>query len=257
MTAVASVLDLNPLRDGIKSTWKLLCQNPHQIRYVRIRFNAAEAKHDVDEHDLLAMFEYVGSKLRRLQHLQVRLVLTGQAGVLSRAIPHVQGLRSLLAEAKQLRSLSLIGLSLLDADLEFLGLVEYLRDHPTLRAFEMKDCCFAKKSHLQSIKKALDNIPTLNHSDLLNNSISNVPLTRSSASNSNLVFRRCLTVFTVFLGLCILVCAMLASQPTYRTEACKLYNNHLSAVFQLPLTCATPEPPKKFWQRVLSKNKRR
>jgi hypothetical protein len=256
MTAVASALDLNPLRDGSKSTWNLLYQNPRLIRSVQIRFNATEAKHDVDEHDLLAMFEYVGSQLPKLEHLQVRLELMGQATVLSRAIPPVECLTSLLAEAKQLRSLSLVGLSLLGADFELWGLVECLRIHPALQSFEMKDCSFANRSHLQSIKKALYNIPTLKHSDLFNNWISNVPFPSSSASNSSLTFTRRLGFLPFFLGLCILVCAVLVYQPTYRTGACKLYNNHFSAVFQVPLTCAADEPTKKFWQRSSSRNKR-
>jgi hypothetical protein len=267
MTAVASALDLNPLRDGSNSTWNLLYQNPRQISHVQI---------SVDEHDLLAMLEYVGSQLPLLEHLEiVRHELTGQANVLSTAIPPVQNLTKLLFQAKQLRSLSLIGLSLSGADFfEIWGLVESLRIHPALQSFEMKDCSFANKSHLQRIEKALYDIPNLKHSNLLNNWVSNVPFPISSApnflnirfpssyrpapkllGNSSLPFRRRLGLVILFLGLCILICAVLVSQPTYRTRACKLYNNHLSAVFQVHLTCASDEPPKNFWQRLFSRNK--
>jgi hypothetical protein len=249
-----TTLNLNPWKDGTKITWSLLDQNPGRIKAVRIQFDDNELKQDAAENDLVAMFEGVGSELPNLEHLHVHLQVSIQSPLSSRAFPPIQGLTSLLMEANGLKSLSLTGLALLSGDYEMRGLVESLRIHPSLQSFEMKDCTFLNDNHLQNLKEALANIPSLKHSDLLNNAIARAPIQEPS-----LAFRRRLGLLILFLGLCILVCAvLLVSQPTYRTAACKLYNSHLSAVFQVPLTCASSgETPKKFWQRVLSRNKRR
>jgi hypothetical protein len=171
-----TTLNLNPWKDGTEFTWSLLEQHPERIKTVRIQFDEKELKQDVAENDLVAIFEGVGSELPNLEHLHVHLQISIQSPLSSRAFPPINGLTSLLMEANRLKSLSLIGLALLGGDYEMRGLVESLRIHPSLQCFEMKDCSFSNKNHLQNLRGALANIPSLKHSDLLNNAIARAPI---------------------------------------------------------------------------------
>lgn len=171
-----TTLNLNPWKDGTKFTWSLLEQHPEQIKAVRIQFDDKELKQDVAENDLVAMFEGVGSELPNLEHLHVHLQISIISSLSSRACPPIQGLTSLLMEAQRLKSLSLTGLALLGGDYEMRGLVESLRIHPSLQSFQMTDCTFSNENHLLNLKVALANIPSLKHSDLLNNAIATAPI---------------------------------------------------------------------------------
>ena len=196
------VLHLNPWKDGIHTTMKILdiersiMNSKRKIDTVHITFNEDCIEHDIHDHELIDLFESIGSDLPELEHLTIQYIDDGSGGSnnennsnndkkrnpLSRkaalannegggkgmiiggnntvGVPPIQALTNILVESHNLRSITLLGLNFNAVDdYDMNGFVEALRIHPKLENFQMHSCVFGVRDHLESIKLVLSQKP--------------------------------------------------------------------------------------------------
>ena len=222
------VLQLIPWKDGIHSTMKVLdierTINSNNIHTVHITFDEDNIEYDIQDHELIDLFESIGSDLPDLQHLTIQHIWSGGSNNENNAIasqgggsgaaaaptigggsnnfsvPPIQALTNILVEGHNLRSMTLLGLNFSAVDdYEMNGFVEALRIHSKLENFQMHTCVFGVRDHLESIKRVLSQkqqlgsstVPPKNmkHVDIHNNifaDMPNSPLSMSSDGDNTL-----------------------------------------------------------------------
>lgn len=121
------------------------------------------------------LFRKIGM-LEEVESMIVRVVGMESEFDLSNYLPSVAAWTECLSQASQLVYLTLIGVSLEHGDdLDWNGLRETLRIHPSLQSVVLKECRFAATTQLESLQDALANSCTLQskkrHSEFLENLI--------------------------------------------------------------------------------------
>ena len=173
------ILQLNPWKDGIHSTMKILDLERSMntsIHTVHITFDESCVEHTIQDYEVIDLFESIGSDLPDLQHLTIQYIdasnggndennngnITRHGGNSDRGgpktvTPPVQALRNVLMESKNLLTLTLLGINFVAVDdYDMKGFLESLRIHTRLKNFQMHSCSFAIPRHLESIKLVLN-----------------------------------------------------------------------------------------------------
>jgi hypothetical protein len=150
-------LELNPWRDGCDFCIEIVEEKASSKNVSLVRHYAADEVQEISVESLDSLLDTIGNALYDLQSMSIQLPLRrslSSSPSPKKQEPSLSAITTFLATCYHVHTVTLIGLDWMESDeLDMNGWYEAIRIHPTLQSLEIRQCQFAKRSHLDNLKK--------------------------------------------------------------------------------------------------------